>query len=194
MPRTLRLMEETDLPQVAMVVSETFAPRVATCGINWQHDDERLILLVETDIPASEIGEVYRKAVAPLLGSLENEFGEFVLELRSLCACGAVATPMIYGDKPEHDMCLCGECLEREVVGQSDGSQYICPVCELGFYDSGWNVSCSAYISDNQGRLEMDIDTMCKDYSYCSRGCALKRFQAWLSEVESHPIAKEAVS
>ncbi len=57
------------MPQVVSAFAEDLAPHRAECGINWQHDDERPILLVETDMSAAEIGEVYRRAVAPLLGS-----------------------------------------------------------------------------------------------------------------------------
>jgi len=205
MSRTLRLMEEADLPQVAAAVLEAFAPRDATCGINWQHDDERLILLVETDIPAAEIGEVYRRAVAPLLGRLEDEFGEFAMELRSLCACGASATPMISGDNPEHDMCLCGECLGRSIDRHRVGSRNTCPVCGAGFdghENPGWRVNCSAkLVSEESGsKPEMDIETIrirdgggdMSRWDCCSRACALERFRKWLSEVESHPVAKEA--
>lgn len=207
MSRTLRLMEETDLPQVAAAFAEALAPRRAACGINWQHDDERLILLVETDVPAAEIGEVYRGAVAPLLGRLEGEFGEFSLEIRSLCACGTAATPMISGDNPEYDMCLCAECLDRRIDSRREGPRNTCPVCEAGFdsHESpGWRADCSAKLVSEEGGAEpeMDIETIrigrgadgtsMDRWDCCSRKCALEQFRRWLSEVESHPVAKEA--
>lgn len=197
MSRTLRLMEEADLPQVEEMVKAALAPRAAACGIDWQHDDVRLVLTVETDVPAAEVGEMHRKVVIPLLAALEAEFGEFSFEMRALCTCGAAATPIL--DNPGHDMCLCGECLDREIDGRRDGPQYTCPVCEIGFDDSGWSVRCSANISDNESEsgAEMDIGTMRRDadvnrWDCCSRGCALKQFRKWLLKVESHPVAREA--
>jgi len=202
MPRTLRFMEETDLPQVAVVVSEAFAPRTTACGINWQHDSERLILLVETNVSAAEIGAVYRDVVPPLLSWLEEEFGEFEFEMRALCACGGAAMPMMSGDNPKHDMCLCGECLDREISGLGDRLLNNCPVCDAGFDvadNPGFRVNCSAKFETMADRVdaEMNIDTIGGDmwkWDCCSRECALKQFRAWLSEVESHPVAKEAKS
>lgn len=196
MPRTLKLMEEADLPQVSAVVTEALAPRSAECSINFQHGDERLILMVVTDIPASEVGAVYRRCVSPLLASLEGEFGEFGFEMRSLCACGAAATPMISsGDNPEHDMCLCGECINREIDGHRVRPEYTCPVCEMGFDGSGWSMRCSVkLVSDEGGEPEMEINSDWADISRrdcCSRKCALEWFRKWLAEVESHPVARE---
>lgn len=204
MPRTLRLMEETDLPQVEAMVSAALSPRSAACGINRHHGDERLVLLVETDVPAAEIGEVYRKAVVPLAGRLEVEFGEFALEFRSLCACGEPASPMISGDNPEHDMCLCGECLSRRMDDSREGPRNTCPVCGTGFdgFESpGWRANCAAKIESNAdgAEPEMDIETIrigdggtnMNRWDCCSRKCALEQFRRWLSEVESHPVAME---
>ncbi len=203
MSRTLVFMEEADRSRVATMVEAMFSPRGAACEIGWQHDGERLVLTVETDVLASEIGEMYRKTVIPLLAALEAEFGEFVFELRSLCACGEVATPMV-SDNPEHDMCLCGQCLDRSIDKHRAGPRNTCPVCERGFdgfENPGWRVSCSAkFVSEEGGaEPEMDIGTVggtdstpMSRWECCSRECALKQFRAWLSEVESHRVTKEA--
>lgn len=207
MPRTLMLMEETDLPAVERVVVEALSGHSIMCGIGWQHDDERLFLTVETDIPAAKIGDVYRKAVAPLLDRLEGEFGEFGFEMRALCACGGVATPMISGDNPEHDMCICGECLDRRIDERRDGPRNTCPVCEKGFdglENPGWRANCSAKFGSeaDEARPEMDIGTIriggadgstdMDRWDCCSRECALEQFRRWLFEVEAHQVAKEA--
>ncbi len=202
MSRTLKLMEETDLQQVAAAVAEALSPREAACSLNFQHDEERLALLVETNVPAEEVGAVWRDALPPLLAKLEGEFGEFSLEMRALCACGAPAMPMISGPCPDLDICLCGECLNRSVDDHRDGPRNTCPICERGFDGSGWSVSCKASFTDKDGAgPEMDIRTIriggpdstdMSRWECCSRGCALKQFQEWLSEVEAHPVAKEA--
>lgn len=203
MSKTLKLMEECDLPSVERMVAEALPDRTIECAIDQQHET-RMLLTLETDIPASEIGEEYRKSVAPLLAGLEDELGEFDFDMWALCACGQRAMPMI-DDDPEHDMCLCGECLDRSIDEHRDSPRNTCPVCEKGFdgfENPGWRVNCSAkFVSEEDGaKPEMDIDTMPSISVHadtdrcdcCSRECALVQFRKWLSEVESHSVAKEA--
>lgn len=195
-------MEGCDIAAVEQAVAEALPGRAIVCTIDWHHET-RMLLTLETDTPAAEIGEEYRKSIAPLLDRLIDEFGEFDFEMRALCACGGRATPMI-DDDPEHDMCLCGECLDRSIDEHRDSPRNTCPVCEKGFdgfENPGWRVDCSAkFVSEDGAEPEMDIKTMPSISVHadtdrcdcCSRECALVQFRKWLSEVESHPVAKEA--
>ena len=205
MPRILRLMDEDDLPQVDTMFVKALAHLASVCKLDFHYDAERLFLTVETDIPASEVSNAYRKIVIPLLNRLDDEFGEFEFEMRALCECGCVATPRFSSGDSESDMCLCGKCLNKKIDEYRDGPRNTCPVCKNGFdgiKNPGWTVHCSARFGsqEDDAKPEMDIGTIrigrdnVSKWSCCSRRCALEQFRKWLSKVESHRVAKEARS